>query len=300
MSIDTKSKIDSSERIGKYRLLRIIHPGASAVVYEAELEGTPQQFALKMLLQSSAESREARRSFAFEAKMGMELRHPNLMRVHEFVKDAPTPYFVMDYFPSFNLRIPITKNWASPYSRAQLHRILTQTATALAYMHDHGWVHRDVKPENVIANRSGEIRLIDYALAKRIAGGFRSLFASKPPREGTRTYISPEQIRREPPAISADIYSFGITCYELSCGRPPFRANSSQELLNKHLAERAIPLTTHNNLVTGEFNDLVMKMIQKKPQDRPENLHEVLSRLRGIRIYQDDPAPQATRGSGFA
>jgi len=300
VSIDTMAKIAGSERVGKYRIVRTIHPGASAVVYEVELEGTVQQFALKMLLGSSAEDRESRRSFAIEAKLGLELRHPNLMRVHEYVKNEAQPYFVMDYFPSFNLKAPIARGWAHPYSKSQLHRILCQTATGLAYLHDHGWVHRDVKPENVIANRSGEVRVIDYALAKRVSGGFRKLFSSKPPREGTRTYISPEQIRCEPPAISADIYSFGITCYELACGRPPFRANSSQELLNKHLGERAAPLTMHNKLITPEFNELVLKMIQKKPQDRPESLHEFLTRFRSIRIHQDDPAPQASRGMGFS
>lgn len=293
MSIDAMTKIDAVERIGKYRIVRIIHPGASAVVYEVELEGTVQQYAVKVLLRSHAEDRDARRAFAFEARLGLELLHPNLMRVHEFVGAAPQPYFVMDYFPSFNLKAPITRVWAAPYSRTQLHRILCQTATALAYMHEKGWVHRDVKPENVIANRSGEVRVIDYALAKRISGGFRKLFTAKPPREGTRTYISPEQIRREPPAISADVYSFGVTCYELACGRPPFRASSSQELLNKHLAERPAPLTMHNKQVTPEFNDLVMTMLQKRPEDRPENLHEFLNRLRVIRIFQDDPAPSS-------
>jgi serine/threonine protein kinase len=290
--------IASGDRVGKYRIVRTIHPGASAVVYEVELEGTIQHFALKMMLPSSADDREARRSFGFEARMGIELRHPNLLRVHEYITNEAIPYFVMDYFSSYNLKIPIARSWAPPYSRSLLHRIVTQTATSLAYLHDKGWVHRDVKPENVLANRSGEVRLIDFALAKRISGGFRKLFASRPPREGTRTYISPEQIRREPPTISADIYSFGITCYELVCGRPPFRANSSQELLSKHLSERAAPLTMHNKHVTTEFNDLVMKMIQKRPQDRLENLHEFLSRFRGIRIYQDDPAPQASRGPG--
>ena len=96
----------------------------------------------------------------------------------------------------------------------------------------------------------------------------------------------------------ADIYSFGITCYELACGRPPFRANSLQELLNKHLQERPIPMSTHSKLVSPEFNDLVMKMIVKCPADRLASLHDFLTRFRTVRVFQDDPAPQdmATRG----
>src|SRR5262249_54555316 len=116
---------------------------------------------------------------------------------------------------------------------------------------------------------------------------------------GTRTYISPEQIRCEPPVPSTDIYSFGITCYELACGRPPFRANSSQELLEKHLGERPLPLTTHNKQVTPEYNDLVLQMIQKRPADRFTSLHEFLTRFRSVRVFQDDPDPLAGRGEGF-
>ncbi len=113
-------------------------------------------------------------------------------------------------------------------------------------MHDKGWIHRDVKPENILFNKSGEVRVIDYALARRHAAGLLKMFEGKIPRQGTKTYMSPEQIRCESPAPTADIYSFGISCYELACGRPPFRANSSQELLEKHLNERPLPLTSHN------------------------------------------------------
>jgi serine/threonine protein kinase len=163
-------------------------------------------------------------------------------------------------------------------------------------MHDKGWVHRDVKPENILFNRSGEVRVIDYALARRQATGLLKIFEGKIPRQGTKTYISPEQIRCQSPSPGADIYSFGITCYELVCGRPPFRANSSQELLEKHLSERPTPLISHNKLVTPEFNDLVLKMIQKRPADRFSSLHEFATRFRSIRIFSDDPDPMAHTG----
>jgi serine/threonine protein kinase len=159
-------------------------------------------------------------------------------------------------------------------------------------------VHRDVKPENILYNKTGEVRLIDYALARRMAAGLLKMLEGRIPRQGTKTYIAPEQIRCESPAPTVDIYSFGITCYELVCGRPPFRANSSQELLEKHLNERPLPATSHNKLVTPEFNELVMKMIQKRPEDRFGSLHEFLTRFRPIRIFTDDPDPLADK-DGF-
>ncbi len=285
----------SDERIGNYRYVRTIHPGATSVVMEVVEEGTQRRFALKQLLASRAEEREDYKAFMHEAKIGMELRHANLIRVYELVKDPVQPYFVMELFTGHHLKMPIARPNIYPMPKKHLHRIIEQAGSALAYMHDKGWVHRDVKPENILYNQSGEVRVIDHALARRVAVGLLKMFEGRIPRQGTKTYISPEQIRCESPAPSADIYSFGITCYELACRRPPFRANSSQELLEKHIGERPLPLTTHNKLVTPEFNDMVLKMIQKKAGDRYASMHEVLSRFRAIRIFQDDPDPQAAR-----
>jgi serine/threonine protein kinase len=224
-----------------------------------------------------------------EARLGMELQHTNLIRVYELVKDPIQPYFVMELFTGYHLKMPIARPSIYPMPKKHLHRIIEQAGLALAYMHEKGWVHRDIKPENILYNKAGEVRVIDYALARKASGGLLKMLEGKIPRQGTKTYMSPEQIRCESPAPAVDIYSFGITCYELACGRPPFRANSSQELLEKHLSERPLPLTTHNKLVTPEFNDLVLKMIQKRPADRFGSMLEVLSRFRPMRMFQDDP-----------
>jgi serine/threonine protein kinase len=291
--VATETSTSGDDKIGGYRYVRTIHPGATSMVMEVLQDGTGKRFAMKQLLASRGEDREERKAFEYEAKLGMELRHPNLVRVHDYVKDPHQPYFVMDLFPSYHLKLPIARPSVYPMPVTQLHRIMEQVSIALAYMHDRGWVHRDVKPENILVNKAGEVRLIDLALALKPFTGFRKLFGGKAPRAGTPTYISPEQIRCAPPTPASDIYSFGITCYELACGRPPFRANSTSELLNKHIKEKPTPLTAHNKSITNDFNDLVLKMIQKKPVERLANLHEFKSKFSRVRIYKDDPDPQA-------
>jgi serine/threonine protein kinase len=283
------------DKIGGFRFVRTVHPGATSVVLEVVQESTGKRFALKQLSPVRAEDPAERRLFEFEAKLGMELRHPNLIHVHEYFRDPIAPYFIMDLFPSYHLKLPIARPSVYPMPIAQLHRIMVQAAAGLAYMHDKGWVHRDVKPENILVNKSGEVRVIDYALALKPYSGLKKLFKKKAPVQGTPSYMAPEQIRGEPPTLSADIYSLGITCYELACGRPPFRGDSQNELLNKHVKDRPTPLTSHNKNITGEYNDLILKMLQKKPENRLASLHEFLSKFSRIKIYKDDADPSAGR-----
>jgi serine/threonine protein kinase len=292
--VTAETNIAGDEKIGGFRYVRTVHPGATSIVLEVVQESTGKRFALKQLLESRAVDSSERKLFEFEARLGMQMRHPNLIHVHEYFRDPVQPYFIMDLFPSYHLKLPIARPSVYPMPVAQLHRIITQAASGLAYVHEKNWVHRDIKPENILVNKSGETRVIDFALAMRPFGALRKLFGSKAPRQGTPSYMSPEQILCEPPTLSADIYSFGITCYELACGRPPFRANSTTELLKKHLGERPLPLTSHNKSITPEFNDLVIQMLQKKPADRLPDLQEFLARFRRVRIFKDDPDPSAS------
>ncbi len=297
MSMDASTI--GEDRIGGYRVVRTIYPGVSSMVIEVVQDSTGKRFAVKQLLDSRAADPAERRAFEFEAKLGMSLHHPNLVRFHQFVKGPDAPYYVMDFFPGHQLKLSIAKPKEYPSIRGQLHRIITQAANALAYMHDKGWIHRDVKPENIMANKTGEVRVIDYTLTQRPVTGLAGLFKKKMgSRQGTPSYMAPEQIQLATPTVSADVYSFGITCYELACGRPPFRANSTSELLGKHLKEPAVPPTMHNKDITPEFSDLILQTLRKKPGDRPADLHEFLSRFSRLRIYKDDPPPAAFR-DGF-
>jgi serine/threonine-protein kinase len=200
----------------------------------------------------------------------------------------------MEYFPSGSLRNRLlTKDMT--FVHENLHNILKQAATALAFMNANGWVHRDVKPDNILVNASAEVRLIDFAIACRIPTGLAKMFHGKKQAQGTRSYMSPEQIRGHALDGRADIYSFGVTCYELATGRPPFRGKDSQELLAKHILE--VPLTpkAYNPNVNDDFAALVLHMLAKKKEDRPKDFHEVLMALRNVRIFKNLPAASETK-----
>jgi serine/threonine-protein kinase len=161
-------------------------------------------------------------------------------------------------------------------------------------MNASGWVHRDIKPDNLLVNAAGDLRIIDFAIAQRVQTDsfFGRLFRRKKVVQGTRSYMSPEQIRGEFLDGRADIYSYGATLYELTTYRPPFRADSQQILLQKHISEKPAPLTVYAPDLTPEFNDLVLKCLAKKREDRPQSFHEVLKTLNHLRVYKTDPVKE--------
>jgi serine/threonine-protein kinase len=271
--------------IGGYKIQKAMATGHTSQVYEVVELSSSRHFALKMLLPEKVKDAVHRRLLFHEADVGNKLAHPNIIKIVKVVKDAKNPYFVMEFFPAGNLEFRIqNKKW--DFIKEKAHGILKQAATALAYMNASGWVHRDVKPANIMVNSAGEVRLIDFALAQRISKG--GLFKRKGQAAGTRSYMSPEQIRGQGLDGRADIYSFGASVYEMVTGRPPFRANTPMELLRKHLTEKPDSPQVHNSDVTDEFAELVLRMLAKKKEDRPKDFHEILMKLRNIKIFKSE------------
>lgn len=276
------------ENVGNYRLANLLMTGQNSQVWEVVEASSHRHFAMKLLLPEWAAKSDVREMLFHEANVGIKMAHPNVIRILEVNKDLKMPYFVMEFFPAGSLKLRLVRKQFD-FIREKLPSILKQAATGLAYMNASGWVHRDVKPDNLLVNASGELRIIDFAIAHRIQKDsfFSKLFRKKQKVQGTRSYMSPEQIRGEGLDGRADIYSFGITAYELSAGRVPFRAGSSNDLLVKQITEKPVTPASYNKDLTDDFCNLILKMLSKKRDDRPESFHEVLRTLNHIKIYKN-------------
>lgn len=288
--------------IGPYKLRNCLATGQSSQVWEVVEPKSGRHFAMKLLLPEATRDPEQKHLLYHEAKVGTALAtpkpHPNIVHIVAVSKatDPKNQYFVMEFFPAGSMKARIM-NKNTDFIKEHSQTIFQQIAKALAYAHGCGWVHRDLKPDNILANSIGEAKLIDFGIAVKIEkpGFFGKLFRSKGKVQGTRSYMSPEQIRCEPLDGRADIYSYAATWYEIVTGRPPFRGSSSQDLLNKHLHEKPLPAKSLNPEVTDDFNDMIMRMLAKKREDRPLNFHEILMAFKTIRVFKSVAPPKGPK-----
>jgi serine/threonine protein kinase len=282
-----KKELDVTEEVlGGYRLLRHMVTGRTSQVWEVVEAGSGRHFAMKLLLPEKTQDPVHRNFLFHEAEVGRQLAHPNIIRIVKVDRSANNPHFVMEYFPAGNLKVRIIrKEYDFLHEKGQ--DILKQIATGLAFMNAKGWVHRDVKPDNILVASSGDVRIIDFAIAQRIPTGLSKVFWRKAKPQGTYSYMSPEQIRAQPLDGRADVYSFGALCYEMLTGRPPFRGASSQDLLSRHIIEQPVTPRQHNPEVDEQFASLILHMLAKKKEDRPRDFHEVLMAMRGLRLFEE-------------
>jgi serine/threonine protein kinase len=274
----------AEEVLGGYKLLRHIVTGQTSQVWEVVEVNSMRHFAMKLLLPERARDPIHRNFLFHEAEVGKSIAHPNIIRIMKVDRNPANPHFVMEFFPSGSLKLRIMRK-EQDFLREKGLDILKQAATALAFMNAKGWVHRDVKPDNVLVASSGDVRIIDFAIAQRVPTGLSKIFWRRKKTQGTHSYMSPEQIRSQPLDGRADIYSYGAMCYEMVTGRPPFRAATFHELLTKHIIEKPTSPQHYNPEVTKEFADLVLRMLAKKKEERPRDFHDVLMQLRNVRLF---------------
>jgi eukaryotic-like serine/threonine-protein kinase len=220
--------------------------------------------------------------------VGHGLDHPNVIKIYSFGRDRENCYLVMELFQAPNLKQLIHQGVDALEPIADM--FIRKAAEGLAYLHSKGWVHRDVKPDNFLVKPTGDVKLIDFALAVRRKKGLARLFAGRSKIQGTRSYMSPEQIRGQPLDERADIYSFGCMTYELLGGKPPFTGTSTNDLLNKHLRAAIPPLQGANRNVTDEFANLLRSMLAKKAEERPQSMNDFLNELNVTSLFKIPPA----------
>jgi serine/threonine protein kinase len=283
---------DVNEVIGGYRLRTLLQTGQTSQVFEVVEPHSNRHFAMKLLLPEAASDPDQRKALFNEAEVGVKLTHQNVIRIHKVARTEENPHFIMEFFPSGSLRLRLqAKDLA--FIKQHARKIFKEAATGLAYMNAMGYVHRDVKPDNILVNAVGDTKIIDFAITRKIPTGMARWFYKKTKPQGTPSFMSPEQILDEIPDPRQDIYSYACTLYELSTGRPPFRGMSTNDLLSRHFKEKPAPPIAYNSDVTDEFSEFLLKLLVKKKTDRPANFHEVLISLKKVRqIFKSMPEKQ--------
>jgi serine/threonine protein kinase len=277
---------DVMEMIGGYRLRNLLQSGQTSQVFEVVEPTSNRHFAMKLLLPEAADKAEHRNILFNEAEVGEKLTHANVIRIFKVSRSPTTPHFIMEFFPSGSLRLRLQAK-DTAFIKEHARRIFKEMATGLAYMNAMGYVHRDVKPDNILVNPLGETKIIDFAITKKVPKGMARWFYRKGKPQGTPSFMSPEQINDEIPDARMDIYSYGCTLYELTTGRPPFRGSTPNDLLGRHFKEKPAPPTAYNPDLSDEFSQFVLKLLAKKKNDRPSNFHEVLMALKKVKqIYK--------------
>ncbi len=275
--------------IGGYAILRQICSTATSELFVARDARRRQDVALKVLLPEAVKDKRALRHMAREAEVGMRLEHRNVVEVYRFEPKAERPYLVMRLVRGETLKKTIYRQRELVVKKG--FAWVVRAAQGLQHMHERGFVHLDVKPENILVHEGGQATVIDLALARAIGRtGFFSSLKTRLTGEtaGTRSYMSPEQIENRDLTPSADIYSLGIVIFEMFARRLPLTATNPDTILQLHL--KSTPPMLHQVVpqIHPELSRLVARMLEKDPIARPRRMEAVIDALARIRRPMSD------------
>ena len=294
------------ETIGHYSIVRYLGRGALNCVYEGIHPELGVPVAIKTLHPDYAADKPSRDQFLHAAKIYEKVVHPNIVKVYETGRDASgIPFLAMEFLSGGSLADRMLTRQCFPVREAA--GIAAEICRALIATAAHGIVHRDIKPDNIMFSADGKCKLTDLGLAKvdasAVSGTGACVLDENDPVKATRKtsfgtleYMSPEQyIDTDSCDIRSDIYSLGVTMYQLAAGRLPFETQTRSELRHMHISVEPIVPSAYMHDIPIDFDYIVMHCIQKRPEDRYHTPEELLADLEAF--LADTPLPSTTCGA---
>jgi TolB-like protein len=291
-------------RIGSYRILSRLGSGGMGEVFLAEDSRLRRQVAIKRALPTAMASADAGSRLLTEARAAAQLDHPCVCPIFEVGEDDGLPFIVMPVVEGETLQARLR---ARPLSIEESLDVAAGIADALAAAHARGILHRDIKPANLMLNARGEVRVMDFGLARFTveprssdADTFAGLTAVGA-TVGTAAYMSPEQARGDRVDARTDIFSLGVVLYEMVAGRRPFDGGSFAEIVAATLHKEPVPLSEQRPFVPAELQRIVSKALQKSPDGRYPSANDLLVDLRALLAslrsgaHVDAPVPAPAR-----
>ena len=262
------------QAFGNYQLERELGQGGMGTVYLAKDSGLNRYVALKILRSDLGDDPSFSRKFLEEVEVTASLAHPNIIRVFTLGEQEGRLYLVMEHLDEPSLENRMDKQ--TKVSEREVLEIGIGIASALQFAHEEtGLIHRDIKPGNILFGRGNIPKLADFGLA----AGARSALGQQDEIWGTPYYVSPERLLREPEDIRSDIYSLGATLYHAMAGRPPFEAETAEEVAKRHISDRPPPLRSFCSDAQEQTVITLDRCLAKKADNRWETYTELINQL---------------------
>ena len=267
-----------------YRIIEQLGQGGQATAYKATDTRLDRSVVLKILLPELSSSENARRRFEREAKLASALDHPNICAIYDIGEDGGLFYIVMPYAEGRTLKQIIS---GQPLETLSALSITIQVADAIASAHARGIVHRDIKPNNIVVSDQGQVKVLDFGLAKMLATEEMSADIDKSMTEigvpyGTVGYGAPEQAAGERVDHRADIFSLGVVLYEMVTGHQPFKGRNRIEILNAVINDEPDPINERTLKAPPRLQVILDRALAKKPRDRFSTMAEMRDELKNL------------------
>ncbi|MBI2296446.1 MAG: serine/threonine protein kinase [Betaproteobacteria bacterium] len=263
-------------QLGRYRILAELGHGAMGVVYKAEDPLLNRTVAIKTIIMSAdaAERAEYERRFYQEAKAAGGLNHPNVITIHDVGREGDIAYMAMELLEGVELREVMRRG---PVALPLALEIAAQVADGLAFAHERGVVHRDIKPGNIMIVRDRRAKIMDFGIARMRVSDVRTQTGAI---LGSPKYMSPEQVAGRPADHRSDIFSLGVVLYELAAGAPPFTAPDMAQLMHQITSTAHRPPSSVNPSVPAMLDLIIAKALEKASDARYQSAAELAADLR--------------------